>query len=55
MFGSDAPEALRPVTPIMPKNMDAFSSSHKHTDIAENICLAQLLMVIFPCLAAVDP
>ena len=54
MFGLDTPQALRPVTPITPKSVDTFSSSHRHADIAENIYLAQLLMIIFPCLATVD-
>lgn len=36
------------------KNMDAFSSSHRHTDMAKNMSLAQLLMLIFPCLVALD-
>lgn len=48
------PQALRPVTPITPKSMDAFSSSHRHTDIAKNMSLVQLLMLIFPCLVALD-
>lgn len=54
MFGWDTPQPLRPVTPIMPKSVDEFSSSHRHTDIAKNKSLAQLLMLVFPWLAALD-
>lgn len=54
VFGWDTPQPLRPVTPIMPKSVDEFSSSHRHGDFAKNKSLAQLLMLVFPCPAALD-
>lgn len=47
--GSDAPQALRPATPKAWMFFPLLPEEH-----TESICLTQLLMIICPCLAAVD-